>query len=81
MEFLYQIYTRSPISVKVSKTRQSPAEKAIKTLKASNANACETSVHLMDKTDILLADSERFSFWRRVPPLFCPIPAFFSAPD
>jgi hypothetical protein len=72
MEFLYQIYTRSLISVKDRKTRQTPVKKEIIAHNARNIKAFTTSVHLMDKTDIIPDDSERNVFcvhsWTVSPP-------------
>ena len=61
MEFLYQIYTRSLISVKDLKTRKTPVKKEKIAHNARKIKVSVTSVHFMDKTDILHVDSE--SFW------------------
>jgi len=66
MEFLYRIYTRKLICVKVPKIRRIPVKKEKTTGKASKINGSGTSVHLMDKTDILLDDTERNRFSGRI---------------
>ena len=60
MEFIYKIYTKFPISVKVSGRPRIALKKGKKGSRASKINRPGTSVQLMDKTDIILADSEGF---------------------
>ena len=63
MDFIYKKYTRKPLSSRYPKTRLSLLKKAIKALQARKIKGLETSVHFMDKTDILFENTESFSFF------------------
>ena len=62
MDFIYQKYTRGLFFVKAPGFPQSPVKKALLALSARKIKAWKTSVHLMDKTDILFENSERNHF-------------------